>query len=43
MDLIKELLEKAGYDFAIAFATEEEVKNNVACGQLAAETKCQIY
>jgi adenine C2-methylase RlmN of 23S rRNA A2503 and tRNA A37 len=28
-------LEDAGYDFAVAIATEEEVKNGAACGQLA--------
>lgn len=28
-------LEKAGYDFAVAIATEEEVANGAACGQLA--------
>ncbi len=28
-------LEEAGYDFAVAIATEEEVANGAACGQLA--------
>jgi hypothetical protein len=28
-------LENAGYDFAVAIATEQEVQNGAACGQLA--------
>lgn len=32
--IIKEILE-SGYDFGIAYATEEEIKNGAACGQLA--------
>jgi len=28
-------LENAGYDFAVAIATCEEVENGAACGQLA--------
>lgn len=38
MNKCKELfegLEKAGYCFAVAIATEEEVANGAACGQLA--------
>jgi len=33
-DIIKDLKE-AGYDFAIAVATVEEINNGAACGQLA--------
>lgn len=32
---IKEQLEKAGYDYAIAIATKAEVEAGAACGQLA--------
>lgn len=32
---IKQQLEEAGYDYAIAIATEAEVKAGAACGQLA--------
>jgi len=32
---IKEALEEAGYDYAIAVATEAEVEAGAACGQLA--------
>lgn len=38
MDKCKEIfagLEQAGYDFAVAIATREEVANGAACGQLA--------
>lgn len=34
-DRIKEQLEEAGYDFAVAIATKAEVENGAACGQLA--------
>lgn len=30
-----EELEQEGYDFAVAIATEQEVKNGAACGQLS--------
>ncbi|MGV8151692.1 MAG: hypothetical protein ACP5OG_01300 [Candidatus Nanoarchaeia archaeon] len=30
-----EKLENAGYDFAVAIATEQEVQSGAACGQLA--------
>ena len=36
---IGEQLEKAGYDFAVAIATEEEIKNGAACGQLSIITE----
>jgi len=35
MDRIKEELQKAGYDFAIAIATKAEIAAGAACGQLA--------
>ena len=34
-DKISKELEEAGYDYAVAIATEEEVKAGAACGQLA--------
>jgi len=34
-DKIKEQLEENGYDYAIAVATEAEIENGAACGQLA--------
>lgn len=32
---IKEQLEEAGYDYAVAIATQAEIKAQAACGQLA--------
>ena len=32
---MKQELEDAGYDYAIAVATKSEVENGAACGQLA--------
>lgn len=32
---IKKELQDAGYDYALAYATEDEVENGAACGQLA--------
>ena len=32
---IKEQLEKAGYDYAVAIATKAEIVAGAACGQLA--------
>ncbi len=32
---IKEQLEESGYDYAVAIATESEIKNGAACGQLS--------
>jgi adenine C2-methylase RlmN of 23S rRNA A2503 and tRNA A37 len=32
---IKEQLEEAGFDYAVAIATKAEVENGAACGQLA--------
>jgi len=34
-DLIKAELEEAGYDYAIAIATNAEIAAGAACGQLA--------
>lgn len=35
MEQIKQELETAGYDFAVAIATQAEIDNSAACGQLA--------
>lgn len=35
MNAIKTQLEDAGYDYAVAFATQAEVEAGAACGQLA--------
>lgn len=35
MDEIKNKLEQAGYDFAVAIATQAEIEAGAACGQLA--------
>lgn len=35
MEKIKQELENAGFDYAIAIATEAEIKCQAACGQLA--------
>jgi adenine C2-methylase RlmN of 23S rRNA A2503 and tRNA A37 len=32
---IKEQLENAGYDYAVAIATEAEIQAGAACGQLS--------
>ena len=34
-DKIKNQLEAEGYDFAVAVATQSEIENGAACGQLA--------
>lgn len=34
-DMIKNELEEAGYDYAVAIATKAEVEAGAACGQLA--------
>ena len=34
-DFIKEQLEEAGYDYAVAIATKAEIDAGAACGQLA--------
>ena len=32
---IKQQLDEAGYDYAVAIATKSEVENGAACGQLS--------
>ena len=41
MDAIKEALECAGYDYAVAIATDAEIKAQAACGQLATILEAQ--
>lgn len=36
---IKQQLEENGYDFAVAVATESEIENGAACGQLSIITE----
>lgn len=35
METIKKQLEEAGYDFAVAVATQAEIDAGAACGQLS--------
>ena len=35
MEAIKKMLEKMGYDYAVAIATKAEIENGAACAQLA--------
>lgn len=35
MESIKEQLQNAGYDYAVAIATQAEIDAGAACGQLA--------
>lgn len=35
MDSIKDLLDEAGYDYAVAVATQSEIDAGAACGQLS--------
>lgn len=35
MKVIKNQLERLGYDYAVAIATQSEIENGAACGQLA--------
>lgn len=35
MEQIKKALEEAGYDYAVAIATQAEIKAGAACGQLS--------
>lgn len=39
MEQILEALENSGYDYAIAIATDAEVKAGAACGQLSIITE----
>lgn len=41
MEKIKQALERAGYDYAVAIATEAEIKAQAACGQLATILEAQ--
>ena len=41
MENIKRALERAGYDYAVAIATEAEIKAQAACGQLATILEAQ--
>ena len=38
-ETIKNQLEEAGYDYAVAIATKAEIDNGAACGQLAIVTE----
>ena len=35
MEGIKKKLDELGYDYAVAIATQSEIENGAACGQLA--------
>ena len=37
-EMIKQELEEAGYDYAVAIATKAEIDAGAACGQLAIVT-----
>jgi len=39
MERIKKQLEEAGYKYAVAVATQAEIKAGAACGQLAVIVK----
>lgn len=39
-ETIKTQLEENGYDFAVAVATQAEIANGAACGQLSVITEC---
>ena len=41
MNKIKSQLEEAGYDYAVAIATDAEIKAQAACGQLATILEAQ--
>jgi adenine C2-methylase RlmN of 23S rRNA A2503 and tRNA A37 len=38
-DLIKRQLEESGYQYAVAVATQSEIDNGAACGQLSIITE----
>ena len=42
MEQIKQELEAAGFDFAVAVATQAEIKAGAACGQLAIISENEI-
>lgn len=39
MEQIQNQLEQAGYDYAVAVATQAEIKAGAACGQLSLVTE----
>jgi adenine C2-methylase RlmN of 23S rRNA A2503 and tRNA A37 len=39
MKTVQEQLQEAGYDFAVAVATDAEIKAGAACGQLSIITE----
>jgi hypothetical protein len=39
MEKIKQQLEQSGYDYAVAIATQSEIDNKAACGQLSIITE----
>lgn len=41
MEAIKDALENAGYNYAVAIATDAEIKAQAACGQLATILEAQ--
>lgn len=41
MNKIKNALEAAGYNYAVAIATDAEIKAQAACGQLATILEAQ--
>jgi adenine C2-methylase RlmN of 23S rRNA A2503 and tRNA A37 len=41
MQEIQKQLEQAGYDYAVAIATQAEIKSGAACGQLSLVTENQ--
>ena len=41
MEAIKDALENAGYDYAVAIATDAEIKAQAACSQLATILEAQ--
>jgi hypothetical protein len=41
MDEIIKLLADEGYDYAVAIATEAEIENGAACGQLSIITETE--
>lgn len=38
-EIIKKQLEESGYDYAVAVATQSEIENGAACGQLSIITE----
>lgn len=39
MEKIKQQLDEMGYNYAVAIATQAEIENGAACGQLAIITE----